>query len=144
MKYKTIKFIRSFTSKYGKRYTPAILPSAIKRGKPGDCFDHCMMQAIEHPEYKYVEGLALDPTNDKRWVYHAWLTDGTYAYDPTWKAENQSGKERPVPTIYMGIEFDIEDIARFVRATEYKAILANRWRNPELFQEILKGMGYGK
>lgn len=139
MKKSTANFIRGIVSKQGIQYKPALLPKDIERGQPGDCFDWCMMQVLNNRDYRYVEGVAQDPTDPSNWVYHAWLTDGVHAFDPTWQAVDNNGIEHAVPTIHVGIEFDIKEVAEFVSVTEYKAVLANKWRAPELFKRMRKG-----
>lgn len=120
----------------GKVYFPALLPSEIERGKLGDCFDHCLIQALYNPQYQYVEGLVYSPLR-KEWIYHAWLTDGIYAYDPTWHAKDITGKELPLSMMkYIGVEMDVKKVAEFVRSTEYKAVFENYWRNERLAEEI--------
>lgn len=138
MKKETANFIRGVVTKRGKHYKPALLPAGIKRGRPGDCFDWCMIQAMQHPEYRYVEGLAQDPDDLENFVYHAWLTDGKHAFDPTWMAIDNNGKEREMPIMYLGIELDMMEVAKFVSATEYKAVLANHWRAPELSKPMIE------
>lgn len=138
MKRETANFIRGVVTKRGKQYEPALLPAAIKRGVPGDCFDWCMIQAIENPSFRYVEGLAQDPKDPENFVYHAWLTDGKYAFDPTWMATDDNGRELRLPIAYIGIEFDMMEVAKFVAATEYKAVLANHWRAPELSKPMIE------
>lgn len=139
MKRSTADFIQRIVISRGKEYTPALLPEGIKRGRPGDCFDWSMIQTLKNKQYRYVEGLAYNPHRPGEWVYHAWLTDGVHAFDPTWMATDVFAIEKPVPTVYIGIEFDIMEVAKFVKETEYKAVLANHWRAPELFAAMRKG-----
>lgn len=129
--------------KYGRRYKPAILPADIERGVQGICFDWCALQAVKNRKYTYVEGIALDPDlaqkGIKRWILHAWLTDGKRAYDPTWNAIRDSdGKEFPLPTVYLGIPMAIQAVVTFMRMTGYQGVLANRWRLPGLVDDILE------
>lgn len=114
----------------GKEYAPALCPDDIHRGAVGSCFDTSTVNALEK-KYRYVEGVVTHPKTGEP-VLHAWLTDGIRAYDPTWRAFDNDGKEIPVPTEYIGIEMPIEDVARFMLSTKYASILANAWRNPEL------------
>lgn len=131
--------------KVGKFYEPALLPEGIERGDVGKCFDTCMMAAIRNPHLRYVEGVAMTFAGKDmvakikgKWVLHAWLTDGEKAFDPTWYALDPEGKERVMPTVYVGIEMDIRDVAAFVKATEYQGVIANRHRHPELSRKALK------
>lgn len=117
--------------KLGKQYIPALLPADIPRGKLGTCFDSCTVIALDQ-KYRYVEGIARDPRDRDNWFLHAWVTDGVYAYDPTWQAFNPEGVEIPVPTIYFGVEMPIEAVARFMMKTKYSSIFANRHRAPDL------------
>jgi len=120
--------LQDYILKNGRDYTPAPLPPGMVRGKVGDCFDHCTILALGR-KWRYVEGLALDPRDRETWILHAWLTDGEHAFDPTWMAD-VLGKEIPVPTIYFGIEMDIEHVAEFMISTRYKSVLDNAWRDP--------------
>lgn len=129
--------------KYGRKYKPAVLPDDIERGVQGICFDWCALQAAKNRKYTYVEGIALDPDlarqGIKRWILHAWLTDGKRAYDPTWNAiRDADGKEVPIPTIYIGIPMTIQSVHLFMSMTGYQGLLANRWRLPELVDDILE------
>lgn len=123
----------------GKQYTPALLPADIPRGKLHDCFDHCAIAAAKNfRKYKYVEGLARHPLKPEEWILHAWLTDGTHAFDPTWQCFDQDKVEQPVPTIYIGLEIDLLALANFMKVTGYKSIFANAWRNPALAAKAIK------
>lgn len=131
------QFIYDTVSKYGKHFRPVVLPSDIERGEVGKCFDWCALQATRlYPKYQYVEGYATDPYTGRP-IYHAWLTDGVEAFDPTWQAE-YGGKEVPVPSIYTGVVLDIRQVVKFMRSTGYQAVLANHWRAPEIVEEMLK------
>lgn len=115
----------------GKTYVPAYVPEELPKGEPGDCFDTCLMAACKFPELNYVEGVARNPLTGK-WVLHAWLTDGEAAIDLTWRIVDNVTKEiKPIPTEYVGIEMNTRAVAGFVRATGYKCVLVNYWRNKE-------------
>lgn len=121
---------------HGKRYIPSLLPEDIERFPIGTCFDACAVQAIKK-KYFYVEGMARS-FKDGRWKLHAWLTDGEYAFDPTWKCiENFSGKEIPFQGEYIGIQMDIMKVARFMAETEYQGVIANRFRNEKLAKKAI-------
>lgn len=125
--------------KNGKVYEPALLSEGSMRGKVGDCFDTCVMIAKRDPRFRYVEGLARDPKDPKRWILHSWITDreGRRAFDPTWRAFVED-LEVPVPSVYIGFEMDLEAVARFMIGTRYHGIFANAWRNPDLARKILR------
>ena len=120
----------------GKKYIPELCPENVRKFDVGKCFDASMWNAIYHPEYKYVEGIVLIH-GQLRWRLHAWLTDGVYAYDPTWKADN-NGKDVPIPAEYIGIEMDTKDAAKFMRATGYQGVIANAWRDPALAETAIR------
>lgn len=122
--------------KRGRNYTPAVLPANISRGEVGQCFDTCLLSALRG-EGRYVEGIARDPMKPNEWILHAWLTDGTNAFDPTWQAFKDE-KDIPIPTEYLGIEMDAEKVARFVQKTGYCCVIRNYWRLPKIAAEILK------
>lgn len=124
-------------SRMGKSYTPALLPKDIKRFPVGQCFDGCAIQALHNRKYRYVEGMCK-PAHEDRWFLHAWLTDGTHAFDPTWAAIDDNGVHHPIPAEYVGIEMDIEDVAEFMKQTEYQGIIPNRFRNEELATKALE------
>lgn len=130
--------IAEYILEHGKVYKPALLPAGIKRGPVKECYDTCVIQVLKHPEYKYVEGLARHPKDKEEWIMHAWITDGEHAFDPTWYAENDYGKEIPIPTAYIGIEMDIIKVARFMRSTQYHGIFANSFRDPGKARDIIK------
>lgn len=128
----------NLVAELGRPYEPAVLPDNIPRGEVGTCFDTCALLALNYPGYQYVEGIALSPDNRKKWILHAWLTDGAHAFDPTWKAtDDNTGKEVPIPTEYVGIEMDIIKVAAFMRLTGYQGIIANRFRSPQIVDDIL-------
>lgn len=131
------KNLAQFIINNGHTYTPALLPADIERGKVGDCFDWCALQASKNKQYKYVEGLASTPDDPEFYTLHAWLTDGDKAFDPTWQAFDNDGVQHPVPSHYFGIEIDIYDVHRFMKATGYKSLLANGHRAPELWHDIM-------
>lgn len=124
------KKFAKFIFKNGKQYIPAISPESIQRGPIGKCYDRSIISAI-NSDLTYVEGLARDPRNKERWILHAWLTDGIHAFDPTWIAYSEQ-EEIPVPTIYIGIEMRVHDVARFFSSTKYAGIFSNAWRDPTL------------
>lgn len=126
----------------GQEYEPAVLPSDIPRGQVGNCFDWCALQTAKlHPKYGYVEGIVSNPENPKEWVLYGWMTDGVHAFDPTWNAiKDVTGKEVPMPSVYIGIGFDIRAVRDFIKLTGYQGILANRKRAPELWKVIKKGI----
>lgn len=122
---------------HGKQYRPAILPADIKRGPLGWCFDWSMIECIRlHEKYRYVEGLAKGPGDD--WILHAWLTDGTHAYDATWLAyKNSTGEEMVPPVKYIGIEMPLLAVMLFVKKTEYQGVIFNRDKDPGTLARIL-------
>lgn len=125
-------FAQKIIHEKGKRHYSATLPKEIPRGPVGDCFDWCIVVALKFPQYEYVEGIVYNPIA-KKWIYHAWLTDGTHAFDPTWKAVNDDGAEIPLHMMhYIGVQMDKTKVADFMRETEYKAVLKNYWRNKDL------------
>jgi hypothetical protein len=130
--------------RYGREYEPAVLPKDIQRGEPGMCFDWCMVQTALHKEkYQYVEGLALDPDKlrrgERKWILHAWMTDGTHAFDPTWLCEHaETGEELPIVTAYAGIPMEIHQAAGFVSMYGYQGLLANRKRNWPYVRRVLR------
>lgn len=129
----------------GKEYEPALLPADIPRGKEGNCFDWCALQTAKlFPKYQYVEGITTNPEHPDEWVLHAWMTDGTHAFDPTWNAiQDYSGKEVPMPSAYCGIAFNMRDVRDFMTETGYQGILANRARDIELWKRIKKRLKKG-
>lgn len=134
---------QEYIEKRGKHYRPMTCPDYVERGKVGDCFDVCMLNAAKYPQLRYVEGIAAHPFRENVWIYHAWLTDGEYAFDPTWGMEYKDGSRvLPVLTTYYGIELDTATMARFMRATEYKAIMANGWRNREIADLLIPDFPY--
>lgn len=117
-------------------YKPATLPEDIERGKLGDCFDHCLLQAAKNEKYTYVEGYVFSPLRQE-WIYHAWLTDGEHAFDPTWRATNAAGEDVVLFMMkYIGVPMDTKKTARFVSGTGYKAVFKNYWRDPHLANKI--------
>jgi len=130
---------------HGKKYIPAITPSELQRGRIGDCFDWTLVQALmNYPKYKYVEGIAKRPTTND-FVLHAWLTDGVHAFDLTWgmyfgkskEEAEKAGRVLPLPIDYIGIEMDAKDVAEFYRATQYKSVLHNGWRDEQRSEKLL-------
>lgn len=126
--------------RYGKRYKAAALPADIEPGPLGWCFDWSMVQCINVREkYRYVEGIALDPETGK-WELHAWLTDGTHAFDPTWHVLNKNKGRTFLRTKYIGIEMPLLAVMLFVRRTEYQGVIVNRDKDPGTLKRILEGI----
>jgi hypothetical protein len=110
--------------KLGKQYEWAPLPDDIKKGPTGMCFDWSALQTARlHPKYRYVEGIAKS-VFDNDWKLHAWLTDGTHAFDPTWMVIGDQKHLKGVPPFhYIGIEIDIHTVHKFMKLTGYQGIL---------------------
>lgn len=135
MKPKHFQRIKEYVELHGFPHKPALLPEKIIRGRVGDCFDCCIINALRNPDLKYVEGIARNPlTGD--WIYHAWLTNGRDAFDPTWRMI-LAGEEHPMKTEYIGIQMETNDVAAFMQATQYKAVLENGWRDPDTANQCL-------
>lgn len=129
------KDVYEFMLKHGKRYIPRLLPHDIPRGKFAHCFDNCAKVALDR-KYRYVEGVAQNPKTGE-WIMHAWLTDGKYAYDPTWKAYDDAGQEIPFPSLYIGREMEVERVAAFMMQTQYAGIFPNAHRAPRAAREAI-------
>lgn len=129
----------AYVQRFGKNYRSQLLPNDIERGRVGDCFDHCTIQAMRNRKYKYVEGIALEPGTKDSWMLHAWLTDGESAFDPTWLAI-KGGEKMPVPTIYIGVEMEIDNVIEFMLSTRYKSVLSNAWRDPQAADRAAPGV----
>ncbi len=133
-------FFKKVIHEKAKLMYSAHLPDDIKRGEIGDCFDHCVIQAmVSKGKYRYVEGVALI---DGKWIYHAWLTDekGFHAFDPTWRAQNDAGEIKNIPLNsihYLGVVMNLEKVVEFMRKTEYKAVLKNYYRAEDLAKECV-------
>lgn len=135
--------VQEYIEKHGKFYRPMTCPDYVMRGKVGDCFDVCMLNAAKFRHLRYVEGIAAHPFQENVWIYHAWLTDGEHAFDPTWGLQHKDGGQvRPVLTIYHGIELDTRKMAEFMRATDYKAVMANGWRNTRIADQLIPHFPY--
>ncbi len=131
---KTIEWI----FEHGKQYMPTLPWQTMPRGMKGECFDTCLMTALRgRARLKYVEGFARDPLDPSHWILHAWVTDGTAAFDLTWRSYDLRGKEVPIPTLYVGVEMDPRKAAKFCAATEYKGILANCEKDMQLAADCL-------
>lgn len=127
-----------YVLRHGKEYIPAVRPNDLSIGQLGMCFDQSMLNAIKG-KYRYVEGIAQHPHESYRWMIHAWVTDGVYVFDPTWRrVDRATKKEVPLSMIkYVGIEMDVRKVAQFMGETEYMSVLANGWRLPEVVKEIM-------
>lgn len=121
--------IQDWILQHGKRYNPVGLPKWATSGAVGDCFDVSILNAMQHKQMniKYVEGFARNPLTGK-WIYHAWISFGNFAYDPTW-VRIIDGEKYAVKTEYIGIEMDTHSVAEFMMETGYKGVLANAWRS---------------
>lgn len=138
---RTLEIITEKILIHGKKYVPAIVPSELKRGKVGDCFDWTLVQAMLNPKYRYVEGIAKRPSNGE-WVLHAWLTDGEHAFDLTWgmyfgKSVQEAKVIIPCPTEYIGVEMDTMGVVDFYRNVQYKSVLHNGWRDEQRSEKLL-------
>lgn len=130
---KTLRYILT----RGKPYKPGILPAKIKRGPVGQCGDTCVINALLHDDMRYVEGLASSPSEPHKWTMHAWLTDGTYAYDPTWRCYDENNKDYTLPVTYLGFEMPIVDVAEFMLKTRYQGVIMNAWKEPKMAKKLL-------
>jgi len=73
------------------------------------------------------------------------LTDGVHAFDLTWgmyfgkskEEAEKAGRVLPLPIDYIGIEMDAKDVAEFYRATQYKSVLHNGWRDEQRSEKLL-------
>lgn len=132
-------FLDEFVHQKGRRFYANLLPEDIQRGEVGDCFDHCLLQAVySKGKYFYCEGVAYI---NGAWRHHAWLTnkEALVAFDPTWNAIDQEGRERPLDMVfYLGAVLNLDLVIKFVVKTEYKSPLANHEKNPEIADEIFK------
>jgi hypothetical protein len=81
-----------FLLQHGKFYEPTSWTEPFRA--PKCCYANSMLLAVQRPQLKYVEGVALTefgfPTG------HGWVTDGKLAFDSTWKPEGLA---------YFGVEF---------------------------------------
>lgn len=131
--------IRLIIDRLGQPYTPAPLPDDILRGLTGTCFETCAVNTFRNmPKYTYVEGRCWSLT-DKTWRLHAWLTDGVYAYDPTWGVQdNRTGNIKHYPAEYFGLPFDTHTVFKFMLETKRQGLLANMDLYPGPVNEALK------
>lgn len=137
-----LKEIKKIIARRGKMYEPALLPKNLKRGRVGECFDTCTVLAYKNPAFRYVEGIARV---SKKWIHHAWLTDGVKAYDPTWISFDNEGKEVAIPGEYIGIEMNVRDVGAFMMKTGYCSIFANGHKNHILANKALgENIWHGK
>lgn len=135
-------YIIELTNKHGIEYVPAVLPKDLWRGKLGHCFDNAFLQAVRNPKYRYVEGITTVYNHGKiTTAVHAWLTDGLYAYDPTWVAYGYNNREVALPALYRGIELDLDTVTRFILATGRQGVITNRDLKPQLYKQVLKATG---
>lgn len=131
------EFLNKFIHEKGRSFYPALLPEDVAQGKVGDCFDHCLLEAVKsNGKYFYCEGKAYI---EGKWFHHAWLTDktGFVAFDPTWRMEDSNGNIiHMVVGMYVGAILNTGAVVDFVRTTEYKSPFANYEKNPELAQKV--------
>lgn len=138
--FKVLEEIDDFTirtiEKHGKEYEPALLPYDIKRGEFGNCYYNCFMQRVElGGKYDYVEGFAIA----KGFIYlHAWLTDGKYAFDPTYIAFDQGQNEIALRVVYIGVPFERHASSAYILKNKYFGLFANRHRTPKDFLRLVK------
>lgn len=127
--------IVEYVLRNGKEYVSALLPNDLKRMPLHQCFDNCAVTALTS-KYRYVEGIAQNP-HTRKFMAHAWLTDGVHAFDVTWGAFNEKNEEIPFPGKYFGIEMPIQEVANFMITTGYVGVLMNSFRDLELAGKII-------
>ena len=89
---------------------------------PRACFENAFRLASRHPQYRYVEGVALGVIP----VHHAWcLNVDDEVVDPTWAR---------LGTEYFGVVIPL-DVAKRVRHPKNHSILQNWQRGFPLFRE---------
>jgi hypothetical protein len=132
------KYITNLIDRHGVCYEPALLPADLTHGKLHHCFDVALLAALHSDgKYQYVEGLARTYHEDQ-WTVHAWLTDGTHAFDPTWRALDPQGKDILLPVLYFGVPLDIKLASKYVMKTGQAGIIPNRHAEPLMFKTLMK------
>jgi hypothetical protein len=94
--------IADFLLRHGKWYKAVEYPREMWEGCLGHCYGNAMIVATSEPRYRYVEGYAC-PIETGLPVHHAWVTDGTHAFDPTWGPHGWLKG-----SAYFGVEFSVE------------------------------------
>lgn len=127
--------IEAWVKELGQEYKSANLPADIERGPTGTCFDTCTMNILMSNKYQYCEGMTF---NGVQWFYHAWLTDGIHAYDPTWQIIGKGGFDNPNnPLRYIGFVIPTGFLMFFNFKTQYAGVLGNRARYPQAVDAML-------
>src|SRR5215831_13237626 len=59
-------------------------PKGLRRGRKKECYSNAGRLALDHPEWRYVEGyVALALGEGELVIDHAWLADGDRVIEPT-------------------------------------------------------------
>jgi hypothetical protein len=132
------KYITNLIDRHGVCYEPALLPDDLRYGKLHHCFDVALIAALHSDgKYQYVEGLART-FRDEEWTVHAWVTDGTHAFDPTWRATDKDGNFIVLPVLYFGLPLDTELASKYVLKTGQAGIIPNRDLLPQQYKTLMK------
>ncbi len=95
---------------------PAVNPKVRKRTAK-ECFRNSTNYVIEHRDHKYVEGYILSDDLPVT-IHHAWtLHPEGHVIDPTlgWRPD----------TAYFGVEFELKDVLRRIRASGYYGLFSD-------------------
>lgn len=128
------KYIEDILEKKWRHFTPKELPEGLDRYELWNCYDASVMTVLRNQDKKlfYCEWIATVTRTGERYL-HAWVSDGEYAYDPTWRVELQGEVVSSRGHIeYFGIMMWKQEVWEFMLDTNHKAILANRNKNKEL------------
>jgi len=104
----------------GRAYSGAARPEGLRKMTNKLCYRNALWTAMDHPDWRYVEGFAVSfqgfPCD------HAWVVqpDGTVV-DPTWYA--------PDLAAYYGVVIPVDVVSGIVAHQGVYGILCNDWRN---------------
>lgn len=103
----------SYLRAYGQEWKAAPLPKDVEPGKLGNCYENATKLIIDHPDWKYTEGVAFSERSGGLPFMHGWAVkpDGTVV-DPTWP--------HPEKNRYFGVAYDRESyLAHIVKNRVY-------------------------
>lgn len=111
--------LTTYLAAYGQEWKAAPLPKGIRKGKMGNCYQNASQLVIEHPDWRYAEGVAYSHTTGGVPFLHGWAVkpDGTVV-DPTWP--------HPERNRYFGIAYNREKYLTHMLKTKFYGVLGGK------------------
>jgi len=99
--------LANYLGAYGQEWTAAPLPPGLGPGTPKQCYLNATHLVLEHPDWRYVEGVAYAPDLGDIPFLHAWaVTPEGRVVDVTWR--------HPEGARYFGVAYEREAYLKYI------------------------------